>query len=107
MRVFLRFAWAGLAVFALQGCASGLKDPPLSANFKCIDASADATSFGRVNARAYARAALGHELPEAKGFLISSGVSRVRVVSRRVECRPYALSPALSKCTAHARLCGR
>ena len=95
------------ALLTLQGCASALKEPPQSANFKCIDAAADATSFGRVNARAYARAALFQELPEAKGFLISSGVRRVKVVSRRVDCRPSALSPALSKCTAYARLCGR
>lgn len=91
----------------LSGCAQGPKPPSPETNFKCVDTSADATSFGRGIARSTARAALAQEIPDAKGFLVSSGVERVRVVSRRVDCQPYALSPAWTKCTAHARLCGR
>jgi hypothetical protein len=101
----LAIGLAGAVV--LSGCAQGPKPPPAYTNFKCIDTSADATSFGRGIARSTARAALVHEIPDAKGFLLSSGVERVRVVSRRVDCQPFALSPAWTKCTAHARLCGR
>lgn len=95
------FAAAGLGA-----CAQTGKPAATLAHFKCVDAAADGVSFGRAKARSVARSALTQELPDSRGFLISSGVERVRVVSRRTDCRPYALSPAWTKCTAHARLCG-
>lgn len=95
-----------LAAAVISACAQTEKPAGTLSHFKCIDAAADGVSFGRANARSISRRALSEELPEAKGFLVSSGVQRVRVVSRRTDCRPYALSPAWTKCTAHARLCG-
>jgi hypothetical protein len=106
MRVIVS-ALTGIGLIWLSGCAQSLQPPaPRSANLKCVDAAADAVSLGRGLARSHARAALAQDMPDAKGFLVSSGVRRVRVVSRRVDCRPSQIAPSLTKCTAHARLCG-
>ena len=99
---------SGLAVaVVLAGCTPALKQMPPSAGLKCEDAASSATSFGRATARAYANIGLKNEIAEAKGFLVSSGVHRVRVISRRVTCEPNVLTAAVSRCVASARLCGR
>jgi hypothetical protein len=100
-------AAVGAGFFLLSGCTPALQEAVPSARLKCEDAAATATSFGRATARAYANISLQNEIAEARGFLVSSGVRRVRVISRRIACEPYVLTAAMSRCVATARLCGR
>lgn len=106
MRAHYRPIGVAAVAMLVAGCASGLKQSPRSSSgFKCVDTASAAVGLGRAQARAAARGALSQETPDAKGFLVSSGVRRVRVISRRVDCQPAAL-PGMTRCTAHARLCG-
>ena len=107
MRIVYRMATVLAVLISLAGCTPALKQLPPSAGLKCEDAASSATSFGRATARAYANIGLKNEIAEAKGFLVSSGVHRVRVISRRVACEPNVLTSAMTRCVASARLCGR
>lgn len=101
-----------LAGLALPACAPiKLAEPPAPASralpSNCDLASSDGLSFSRSEAARLAQKGLAANLADVKGDLVAAGYSRLRVISRRVVCRPYPLSPALKSCTATARVCGR
>lgn len=76
----------------------------------CDTVTGQGTAYGRSQARRHAEQNFRHQLPDARGDLVSSGYRRVRVVAKRMSCQPYALFGAvtsLTNCTLQARVCGR
>jgi hypothetical protein len=76
----------------------------------CDTVTATGTSYGRHQARRHAEQNLRHQLPDARGDLVSAGLRRVRTVGKRTTCKPYSLfggATSLTTCTIQARVCGR
>ncbi len=76
----------------------------------CDTVTGNGTAYGRHQARRHAEQNLAHQLPDARGDLVSSGLRRVRVINKRTTCKPYAIfgsATSLTNCTIQARICGR
>lgn len=98
-----------LAAAVLQGgCA--LPDPDtvlVAAPESCEDIVADGIASTPGQARWIAREGVRQQFADVRGNLLGEGFTRIRIVSRKVRCRPHSLGLGLTTCTALARACGR
>ncbi len=97
-----------LAMLA-AGCATvpGPERQHSDAKFICDEAVGTGVGVSRGSARMIADSSARLQISDVRGYLLASGVSRVRKSSGTTTCRPYALGGGLTQCVAVVRLCGR
>jgi hypothetical protein len=93
----------------LAACVTApeIRQPVSTSKLRCDEAVASAVGFGRGEARAIAENSARQQAGDVRGYLLSSGVSRVRRAGSQVSCRPFALGGGLTQCVAVHRFCGR
>lgn len=98
-----------LGVIVLSGCVTAPQAPrpTTSSSLRCDEAVGQAVSFGRGQARVIAERSARQQVSDVRGYLLGTGISRVRPAGSEVTCRPYALGGGLTQCVAVLRFCGR
>ena len=103
-----RFCLPAVAALAATGCATFDKPSTQAAEAqRCYEAVGQGTAFGKGHARAIAENDISQQASDARGYLVSSGIRRVRPAGQSLTCKPFALVGGMTQCTVVARYCGR
>lgn len=94
------------ACLAAGACAVPADDRRLAAGARCEDVVGEGMGQTRKRAQFLAKEGVRHQLADARGNLLRSGLRGVRAEGADVRCRPHTLGLGLINCTAVARLCG-
>ena len=110
-RVILSVIAATIVTGALAACAPAPREvafatPARPRGLTCDTATSNVATFGRSNAKLYSEIALKDKVSELRGYMLNSGIRRIRLVQKTNECGSGGAFADFYQCTARAQLCG-